>query len=378
MSQKSFSVQFNELFDFAIKIGNTTITIKEMQTILGEKEIEEEQPVKSEIKTEHEIDRTVPSETAHNGPFIDERSVVEGFMNKFVETNHYNAILKNANSQLAMWKKDGVFFMFDLRDADAAGVVKSRVKSKTHCPYVAWFESIDGLLEHIWSNRTDAECGSYEFTTFKLKTKVDNSTNKSWYNVSPVDDISSQWMIRSLYGNLQTPYGISSCIIALVFASTLQPSEWNSSMLDSALKYGMRLYKKSIKTAKSSELKLNAIVTPFIVGCYEFSFTAALFKCGTNEQHVLDNGIDTLFSYSNFGIISSKGYNAAVWRQNSSYFIFDPSLNGMASLTRYSTIALISNHFLSHVRNGMTGVNVFEVFQVARDVAILPANFLPF
>lgn len=336
-----------------------------MQTFLREKESEEVvQEVKSEIKTEVKIEKKNTIKTENIDPLIDEKSVIEGFMKKFEEHDHPNAILKHTSLQLALWKKDGAFFVFDLRDADETGAVKNVEKSTdSNCPYVAWFDSMSALLEHIWTSMGETGNGSYEFTSFELKTKVVNSNNKSWYNVSPVDDISNQWMIRSLYGNLKIQYGISSCVIALAFASTLQPSEWNSSMLDSALKYGMRLYKKSIKT-NTTELKLNAIVTPFIVGCYEFSFTAALLKCGTNERDVLDDGIDSLFSHNNFGVISSKGYSAAIWQQNQSYFIFDPMLNGMASLTRFSNIALISDHFLSHIRKGMTGVNVFEISKV--------------
>lgn len=291
------------------------------------------------------------------------RLVFEDFMKTFEKHNYPNGVLKSNHLQLALWKKDGAFFVFNLRDADETGVVTNQQSAKSTCPYVAFFDSMNALLDHIWLNLCEAGHGSYELISFKLKAKVENANHKTWYNFTPVSDISNQWMIRSLYGSLQYQYGISSCVIALAFASTLQPSNWNSSMLDSVLKYGTKLYKKSLKT-NSTEIKLNSIVTPFIIGCYEFSYTAALLKCGANEPNVFENGIVSLFNHADFGVISSKGYSAAIWQQNSSYFIFDPQLNGMASLSRFSNIALISNHFLSHVRTGMTGVNVFEIYKV--------------
>lgn len=294
-----------------------------------------------------------------------QKSEITGLVDKFEKHAFTNAVLKNKQLQLALWKRDGIFFICNLRDCDENGVIKNKIDgdSRKCCPYVAWFDSTHVLLEHIWPNLNEAGKGVFELILFKLQTKVENSNSKSWYNFSPVDDMSNQWIIRSLYGSLQNQFGICSCIIALAFASTLQPCSWNSSMIDSALKYGTRLYKNSLKK-NSSEFTLDAIVTPFIIGCYEYSFTAGLFKCGANERNVLENGVTSLFNHSAFAVISSKGYSAAIWQQNNSYFIFDPNLDGMASLSRFSNIALISEHFLERVRTGMTGVNVFEIFKV--------------
>ncbi len=320
-----------------------------------------------EEQTNDQIKDIVKNEP-ENIPQSDEKLVIEGFMKKFKRHDCSNAILRSKRLQLAFWKKDGAFFIFDMRDADEAGCVSATngILDSSTCPYVAWYDSMKALVQHIKSNLCETESENYELILFELKSKVENSRQNTWYNFSPVDDVSDQWMIRSLYGSLHSQYARTSCIIALVFASTLQPSNWHSSMLDSAVKYGVKLYKKSIKanTQTATELKLNEIVTPFIIGCYEFSFMAGLLKCGANEQHALENGIASLFNHTDFGVISSKGYSASIWQQNNSYFIFDPQLNGMASLTRFSNIALLSNHFLSHVRTGKTGVNVFEIFKV--------------
>lgn len=352
ISQKSFSAQFKELENFFIKIGSTTIKMKDMETFSYEK-----------IKSEAQDEKGISNEMENSRPAF------EVFMKSFEEHDYPNGILKSKHLQLGLWKKDGAFFIFDLRDADATGVVTNQQLDKSACPYVALFDSMKGLLDHIWPNLCEAGNGSYELISFKLKAKIKNSNHKTWYNFSPVSDISNQWMIRSLYGNLQHQYGICSCVIAIAFASSLQPSNWNSSMLDSTLKYGIKLYKKSLKT-NSTEIKLNTIATPFIIGCYEFSFTTELFKCGANEANVFENGIVSLFNHVDFGVISSKGYSAAIWQQNSSYFIFDPQLNGMASLSRFPNITLICKHFLSHVRTGMTGVNVFEIYKVTRKTVV--------
>lgn len=302
-------------------------------------------------------------------PTTKDKSKIKRFMKEFMKSDSPNAILKAKHFQFGLWRRDGAFFLFDMRDADEFGIVDGkREQRKSMCPYVAWFDSISGLVEHIWSNLCKTGSASCELIFFKFKAKLENSNHKTWYNFCPVDDASNQWMIRSFYGNLQNQYGLSSCIIALVFGSTLQPSDWNSSMIDSALKYGMKLYKTSVKANATIEMKLNAIVTPFIIGCYEFSFAATLLKCGANEQNVFENAIASLFSHADFGVISSKGYSAAIWQQNNSYFIFDPQLNGMASLSRFSTLTLIGNHFLSHVRVGVTGVNVFEIFKVMQAI----------
>lgn len=421
ISQKSFSDEVNKFENFYIKVGTTMIKLKDIQTNLWEKEIEMDPgdedtkllsfdqiqravaikskhqieraikgggtrdfPIESAINTEDPIDeatnndensdqetRRVPTaEITLDDPLREGKLIIEGFMNKFKKHRHPNAILRSEQLQLAFWKKDGAFFVFDLRDADKTGCTNVK-PDKSACPYVAWFDSMNGLLAHIYLNLSETESSSYELVTFKLKAKIVNSTHKTWYNFSLVDDTTDRWMIQSLYGNIHKQCMLTSCVIALVFASTLQPSNWNSSMLDSVLKYGRKLYKKSVRT-NVTELKLTTIVTPFIIGCYQFSFTAALLKCGANEQYVLENVVASLFGHAEFGVISSKGYSVSIWQQNNSYFIFDPQLNGMASLTRYSNISLLCNHFLLHVRTGMTGVNVFEIFRVNMGLAVTP------
>lgn len=365
ISQKSFSIQFNELRKYFIKIGSTAIKVKDVQTLLGgrQQSATEIYPIDCKIEVENDIDDAIENQM-ESKEFTEQKTAIEGFMNEFEKSDHLNAILNGKHLQLGLWKKDGAFFLFDLRDADATGIARNQESSKSACPYVAWFDTMTGLLEHIWSNLCEPGTDTFEFMSFRLKSKIENLNHKSWYNFSPVDDTSNQWMIRSLYGSLQNQCGIPTCIIALAFASTLQPSNWNSSMLDSALKFGMRLYRKSVKVAAATDLKLNAIVTPFIIGCNEFSFTAGLWQCGANELNVMENAIASLFNHSDYGVVSSKGYSAAIWQQNNSFFIFDPQLNGMASLSRFANITLVSKHFLSHVRTGMTGVNVFEIFKV--------------
>ncbi|KAG4068904.1 hypothetical protein HA402_005052 [Bradysia odoriphaga] len=427
ISQKSFTDEMNKFENFFIKVGTTIILLKDVH--IWEKEIEidlgqddkklqsfdriekaagmksdyqieravktgaksdDQIKVKEEITTEDQTDdaatKTIENleneterarrvQTIGKDPLIQEKLIIEGFMKRFQKHRHPNAILRSEHLQLAFWKKDGAFFVFDLRDADKAGCTNGNL-DKSACPYVAWFDSMNGLLEHIYNNLSETQRGSYELITFKLKAKIVHSSHKTWYNFSLVDDTTDQWMIRSLYGNLHKQCAMTSCVIALVFASTLQPSNWNSSMLDSVLKYGRKLYRKSIK-ANITDVKLTTIVTPFIIGCYEFSVTAELMKCGANEQQILESAITTLFSHSDFGVISSKGYSASIWQQNNSYFIFDPQLDGMASLTRYSNIGLICSHFLLHVRTGMTGVNVFEIFRISISNKIIKKEECP-
>lgn len=365
IAQKSFSEQFKELRKYCIKIGSTTIKIKELQSFLGEQESEEGH-VNNQSQIKNESKSGIKSEK--RGSVIDEKLLIEQFLNQFEAQGYPYAILKS-KFQLSLWKNDGKYFLFDLRDADETGNTKIEFsKSKKNCPYVAWFDSINPLLDHIMFNLPETGDENYEFCCFKLKAKIEkNLDHKSWYNFSPVNDSSNQWMIRSLYGSLQNHYGLAGCVITLVFASVLQPSDWNSSMLDSAMKYGTKLYKKSLKTnLTEGYLKLNSIVSPFIIGCYEFSFMTGLFKCGANEQNFLENGISNLFNHADYGIISSKGYSVAIWQQNNSYFIFDPNVNGMACLSRFSNTTLISKHFLSHVSTGMTGVNIFEIYKVRK------------
>ncbi|XP_037024996.1 uncharacterized protein LOC119066555 isoform X2 [Bradysia coprophila] len=429
ISQKSFTDEVNKFENFFIKVGTTIIKLKDIQTNLWENEIEvdlgqgdntllsfnrieeaaaiksdyqikraikagmmtdSQIKVKEETTTEDQIDgaATGPIENLDNkteracrvqptieDPLMEEKLVIEGFMKRFKKHRHPNAILRSEQVQLAFWKKDGAFFVFDLRDAGKAGCTNGNL-DKSACPYVAWFDSMNGLLEHIYTNLSETQSSSYELITFKLKAKIVNSSHKTWYNFSLVDDTTDQWMIRSLYGNLHKQCAVTSCVIALIFASTLEPSNWNSSMLDSVLKYGRKLYRKSMKT-NITDVKLTTIVTPFIIGCYEFSFTAALMKCGANEQQILESAITTLFGHSDFGVISSKGYSASIWQQNNSYFIFDPQLNGMASLTRYSNIGRICNHFLLHVRTAVTGVNVFEIFRISISSKIVKKDECP-
>lgn len=343
--------------------------------------------IKSEQHSDHRTQTVIKSEKLSSDQIesakmepqthlqSNDKSEIESFLIRFARQTYPNAILRSKHLQLAFWKKDEVFFLFDMRDADKEGSTIKGKEDKSSCPYVAWFDSINGLLAHINSNELDVIDENFEFISFELKAKIENSSRKTWYNFSPVNDMPDHWMIHSLHGSLHQQYGLTSCLIALTFASTLQPSNWSSSMLDSSLKYGTKLYKKSVKATNSTDLKLSTIVTPFVIGCYEFSFTAGLFKCGANEHYVLQTGIASLFTQADFGIISSKGYTASIWQQNNSYFIFDPQLNGMAALSRFSNISMVSNHFLSHIRTGMAGVNVFEIFKVTkqRHLSLIPS-----
>lgn len=250
----------------------------------------------------------------------------------------------------------------------------------------------------------------------------------------------SQKYDRFTYDNSQD---YANNVVALSFAINCLPSQWTSDMIDIALKYGSRLYSSSLhrvrksdpKLAKITRLRLEDLVTPFVIDKTKFATKYMLFQTDTlptiedetdeKKEEVTDlksipksksntnrpvtpnkasppsktdnkkvkepvsittpaikpisNLINlkayltSFFENNAYGILCAKRYSVGVFKDEDTYYMFDPHETGpngirqevgTACLTKYTSISRMADIFLGNIEDLEDGLNMFELYKV--------------
>lgn len=265
----------------------------------------------------------------------------------------------------------------------------------TSC-YVAWFLSLADLYEHLIASVPDKhKLEPFTLVQITLNNMEAKKNTEQLMDIHNFKIVTNYWIIRaSLSQNDQifpkTPnrncQDTTNCITALAMASFCSPEDWTPTILDVILKYGDRLYTKSIQQFNlinpTDKLNLYQIVSPFILANVRITAKVQLNASGdlnalrgNKKILALYDALSELFSESYtrvYGVVMSKQYYLAVWQTDDYYYMFDPHdlgpdgrrrMNGVACLTCFKDIETLTDVILANL-DGSVGFNTFQMFNV--------------
>ncbi|CAG9803717.1 unnamed protein product [Chironomus riparius] len=273
--------------------------------------------------------------------------------------------------------------------------------SEKGCAYVSWFSSIDLLHLHV-INKIPERFLDEPFTMQFIdisKSEAEFSEVTMWNNFEKIHD--NHWIIRGTFSQNDSQFpathrnnqDVPNCILALAFKQFCNDEEWNTTVLDVILKFGDRLFRKSLakklSTAsvnhedlklKFSELECPIFIRPFIIKCSEDMMHEDIIVKHSDEfplenfKKVIN---DFLTGEENTGMLISKSYAVAIWKNNDGTFLmFDPhdigpdgrrKFAGLSSLQRFTNSSDLVEIFWNNVKE-FEGFNKFQLFKVKTEL----------
>lgn len=267
--------------------------------------------------------------------------------------------------------------------------------------YAAWFMTLDDLHKHLLSLVPDQELRfeavtlvNVTLTPISSKPPARVLSSSSFQLVS--ENPTKTYILRaSMSQNDQifpkTPnrnrQDITNCVTAIALATFCPAEDWTPTILDVVLKYGDRLYTKSLHARalinSLEKLNVHQVVSPFILANVRIDLHVDRF--GTGDLTAEPGSLcircvhDVLVEFfksegSEFGILVARQYSVAVWRLNEAYYMFDAHdigpdakkcVNGVACLCRFDTLEPMSQVFMDNL-DGPSGSNAFELYSVSK------------
>lgn len=227
--------------------------------------------------------------------------------------------------------------------------------------YIAWFKSSEQLYDHIIRkipSRIHHEHFTLKYFHVTKSLDVDDNHLAPWCNFQAIS--SDHWILRANISQNDTQFcqlnrdnqDIPNCILAITFAQLCQMVEWNSSLIDIMLKLGDRLYRKSIsKLYDRTNLKLSlkeidfpVFIRPFVVHVTD-ELVKKDFMIKSTDKCPFESMINELIMFNGTGILSSKNYSVAIWKENDSIFMFDSHENGPNGIRNFNGSASVQKFF---------------------------------
>lgn len=255
--------------------------------------------------------------------------------------------------------------------------------------YVAWFPSIAELHDHILSRIPE----EYQYDEFKIRkinfTQIRNTCDQlevpeKYHNFNYITSrhsiirgtISQNDQIFLPYPN-RNNQDTANCVTCLSFSLFSDSSDWSSTIIDVILKYGDRLYTRSIEFIKKMypdiqflddpKIKLHHLATPFTITTMKF-YLCVIPVLFDETKSVADN-LEDFFTANKTGVICCRNYYVAIFKQDSKseepgneYFMFDPHdigpnglrrVHGVACLSRFEDIQDLADVFLKNCEGNL-------------------------
>lgn len=270
----------------------------------------------------------------------------------------------------------------------------------TSC-YSAWFMTLEDLHRHIISLIPEQEL-RFEAVTLvnvnlspisaKLPARMISNSNYQLVSENPTKTFilrasmsqSDQIFPKTPNRNRQD---ITNCVTAIALATFCNAEDWTATILDVVLKYGDRLYTKSLHARafinSLEKLSIQQVVSPFILANVRIDLHVDRF--GTGDMTAEPGSLrircvhDVLAEFfkiegNEFGILVARQYSVAVWRKNEAYYMFDAHeigpdarkcVNGVACLCHFESLEPMSQVFLANL-DGPSGSNAFELYSVSK------------
>ncbi|XP_037907700.1 uncharacterized protein LOC119649570 isoform X2 [Hermetia illucens] len=240
--------------------------------------------------------------------------------------------------------------------------------------YVAWFQTLEGLIDHLLS-KTPPEYQNQPITlhVIQIDKAVIQSPQKT---VKYFEERNPEgfWTLRGFISQEdpilpnRTNLDGACSIIALGFTLINPADEWSRPILDVILKFGDRLYTKSLMLVSSYDnkvkLKIGQLAKSFSIYKhkfdYELKFSNDKFPLNNPENF---NEINSSFkeavnrlgtSEKNIGVIANLNgnYCVAIWRAGPITYVYDSHQNdpngvyktiGSSTLERFANLNILFN-----------------------------------
>lgn len=269
--------------------------------------------------------------------------------------------------------------------------------SEKGCAYVAWFSTIELLHQHIISKVPERFLEEpFNMQFLEISKSEANCTEVSmWNNFEMINN--NHWIIRGTFSQNDSQFpvshrnnqDVSNCVLALAFKQFCSDEDWNTTVLDVILKFGDRLFRKSLAkkismtSVHSEDLKLKfhelecpIFIRPFIISCSDEMMHEDLIIKHSDQvplQNFKKVVNDFLNGAENAGILVSKSYYVAIWKNNDGTFImFDPhdigpdgkrKSAGLSSLQRFTVTSDLVEIFFNNIKE-IEGFNKFQLCKI--------------
>lgn len=185
----------------------------------------------------------------------------------------------------------------------------------------------------------------------------------------------------------------ANCVTAFSFLKMFQIDDWTPIVLDVILKYGDRLYTRSVYSIYSKlgplsdvgdadKLSLNQIISSFILSKAKFDVTVV----NTIWEGPLTNLVDELYvflnaSCENKGVLVMGTDMVCVWKMDEYYYLFDPHetgpegqriLNGVACLMRFNDCEKLVELISSNLKTDKIASNKVQLVDVRVSMSDVP------
>ncbi|CAO1430984.1 unnamed protein product, partial [Diamesa serratosioi] len=270
--------------------------------------------------------------------------------------------------------------------------------SETGCAYVAWFTSLEFLNQHILHkipSKFQSESFLVKYLKFNHSQVSAEGDMTPWHNFNPLD--AQHWILRGGISQNDTQFpdfnrnnqDVPNCIISLAFLKICKTMDWDSVVLDIILKFGNRLYKKSIEKLMNAgdqqldslKLTINQIDLPVLMRPYVISIEDELFTKDTivkgNEEEPMELMKKTIGMFLNtpetVGILVAKDYYVSIWKSEDHFYMFDPhdigpdgfkKSNGVACLQRFLDFKKLVEVFCINIKD-IEGANEYQLIKIS-------------
>lgn len=262
--------------------------------------------------------------------------------------------------------------------------------------YCAWFTTMELLYEHILSKIPEKfRSESFVIHNFKISMAAMSELSR-WNNFDAISQ--NHWILRASLSQNDTQFPVAhrnnqdvpNCVMSMMFARLCNSEDWNSTVLDVILKFGERLYKKSlamqasIQPVHTDELKLSlnqldlpVFIRPYIINVeYEHVKRDLIVK--SNDETPLANLKETVMEFLTSstdagGLLIAKTYHVAIWKCDDAYMMFDPHDVGPDGIRKSPGFACMQR-FLSHTDlvdtfwhnvKGLEGANEYQLVEIS-------------
>lgn len=345
---------------------------------------------------------------------VETPSDLMGILKKWdTDNQEAEAILECGFFNLALWKKDSLYYVFDSKASGPEGELTDRRleigKDKANnfasvqtskyyktldnegSAYVVWFEEFQQFFDHI-KGKIPADYLQQEFTFNEITLQnmtlpppdIPLASKPGFKAIAPGKSIIrgtiSQNDLKFVHKDKQEA---ANCICVLAFALVSSTQKWSQTFLDIILKYGDRLYTKSLQAIDEAnkdigcvdKLRLSDIVRTFKIYKIRFDFDITgpindMLKPERLKTHLgRMDGIEKRKGY----IIICKGIMNTVWKAEGQNFLFEPkgsdpngklSTAGQTSVLRFAKAESMFE-FLASKFNAIDGPNTFELYTVS-------------
>ncbi|KAF2888220.1 hypothetical protein ILUMI_17953, partial [Ignelater luminosus] len=252
---------------------------------------------------------------------------------------------------LAVWKEDGVYYMFDPNERDHNGLVivkslqvGSEIKVMDYTPGVAclmWFKNLKDLTR-VYMNNVDKTLKTEPFIISKVQINDYIDLPQAWSNFQGI--ASGRWILRGTFNQNDRRFDKESrntqctavAVLALAYSRVKHVKRWTTEDVDEILIQGDTYYKNCVDALKESnkfidnKLLVDEVLIKFPLEGYEMNLeiqdcmiNGLLDAKDDNDALNLKKGLEEFFKDNDTCIVTTRSISVAVWKNEEIYYYYD-------------------------------------------------------